>query len=106
MDNRILHSKPNSMNIHDTKKQHFSGISPIMYYLKLPPLIPLNPVISAALPPVTVSSLQSQVPVQDPLPQLTATLTAEESTEMLFSEPLKLMSEILTPSPGVPRVSG
>lgn len=57
-------------------------------------------------PPETDNELQSQVPVHAPLPQLTATCVALPSTARLVSLPMKLMSLIVTPVPGVPIVSG
>jgi len=59
-----------------------------------------------AVPPVTESSGQSHVPVQEPSPQFTATCCAPLLTENEFSAPVNEMSEMMTPVPGVPRVSG
>lgn len=65
------------------------------------------PEISLSSPPVTVRELQSHVPEHELLdPQFTATRIASESTSIVLESPVKLMSEITTPVPGVPSVSG
>ena len=68
--------------------------------------MPLKPVIVLASPPVTTSFDQSQVPVQAPDPQFTATRWASLLTEMEVVDPTKLTPDRMTPVPGVPRVSG
>ena len=86
--------------------------------------MPLKLVILPAEPPVTLRADQSQVPVHEPEPQLTATRCASLFTESEFVLPTKLtpygylsepeqsrvlaaiLTESFTPVPGVPRVSG
>ena len=52
--------------------------------------MPPKLVIGPALPPVTLSADQSQLPLQDPEPQLTATRIASLFTESVFVLPTKL----------------